>query len=148
MGPRIRVSGVLKRNDEILLIEHSKDSQVYYLLPGGGADGGLETLSQSLVREFEEELCMKVAVGELLMVAQSVAPDGSRNIVHMIFEVFSEDHPLVGENEDRVTGFLWFSVHADPNCISFRPNILLQVLEQMNKPAYNGLQPIYPEWIG
>lgn len=148
MGPRIRVSGVLKRNDEILLIEHSKDSQVYYLLPGGGADGGLETLSQSLVREFEEELCMKVTVGDLLMVAQSIAPDGSRNIVHMIFEVFSEDHPLVGENEDRVTGFLWFSVHADPNCISFRPNILLQVLEQMNKPAYNGLQPIYPEWIG
>jgi hypothetical protein len=82
------------------------------------------------------------------MVAQSVAPDGSRNIVHMIFEVFSEDHPLVGENEDRVSGFLWFSVHADPNCISFRPNILSQVLEQINNPAYNGLEPLYPEWIG
>ena len=68
---RIRVSGALVRNGQLLLIEHTKNSEIYYLLPGGGAED-FEDLKTSLKREFLEELGMNVFVGEVLQLAQNI----------------------------------------------------------------------------
>ena len=45
MEPRIRVSAILVRERRILLIRHQKGGREYWLLPGGGVNGG-----ESLVR--------------------------------------------------------------------------------------------------
>ena len=38
--PRIRVSGILTKDDKILFVKHRKKGEEYYLLPGGGVDFG------------------------------------------------------------------------------------------------------------
>ena len=55
MEPRIRVSALLRRGERVLLCRHEKVGRHYWLLPGGGVNGG-ETLVRALQRELTEEL--------------------------------------------------------------------------------------------
>ena len=57
-------------------------------MPGGGVRFG-ETLAQALVREIHEELALRVGVGRLLAIVESISPepDYPKHVVHLIFEV-------------------------------------------------------------
>jgi ADP-ribose pyrophosphatase YjhB (NUDIX family) len=144
--PRIRVAGVLLRGDRILLIEHTKNQKTYCLLPGGGAESG-ETLEESVVREFSEELGMNVTVNELLLTAQTISPDKSRSIVHMFFRVESNDEPKsVTEEDGRVTGYRWQPTHSSLE-LPFYPDLYHKILELTLDDKYNGMKIHYPEWI-
>ena len=53
--PRLRVSGLLYRGeDALVLVRHEKAGRTYWLLPGGGVEAG-ETMEQALRRELAEE---------------------------------------------------------------------------------------------
>src|SRR5436189_5903255 len=89
LEPRIRVSAILRWEGRVLLCRHEKSGREYWLLPGGGVNGG-ESLVQALRRELEEE----VGVGEDLTfegpvaVVDSIAPRlsfSTRHVVHIIF---------------------------------------------------------------
>ncbi len=84
--PRVRAAGILIKDGKILLIRHQKGKNSYWLLPGGGVDYG-ETMEASLKREFLEECNIDVEIGEMAFVSQGIAPDKSRHIIHMTFEV-------------------------------------------------------------
>ena len=144
---RVRVSGALVRNGNLLLIEHTKNSEIYYLLPGGGAEG-LEDLKTSLKREFLEELGMNVIVGEVLQLAQNIAPDGSRNIFHVIFSVSSSDDPKINELDGRITGFRWLDTSEQSTIqeLVFYPPVLEHLLELLNNSSYNGIEMLMPGW--
>ena len=81
---RVRVAGILISGDEILLIAHKKNDEVYWLLPGGGVDYG-ESLSEALVREFSEELNIDITVGNLAFISDSIDPLGHRHVVNVCF---------------------------------------------------------------
>ena len=49
------LSAVLRWDDQILLCRHEKPGKEYWLLPGGGVDGG-ESLVDALHRELFEEI--------------------------------------------------------------------------------------------
>lgn len=144
---RIRVSGALVRNGQLLLIEHTKNSEIYYLLPGGGAED-FEDLKTSLKREFLEELGMNVFVGEVLQLAQNISPDGSRNIFHVIFSVSSLDNPELSELGGRVTGYRWIDLDSQDSVQSFvfYPPVLEHLLELLNDSSYNGIELLKPGW--
>jgi len=82
--PRIRVAVALEEEGRLLLIRHQKAGKSYWLVPGGGVDYG-ESVRQAAIREMEEETGLLVQVGELVMVAESLAPDRSRHVVHLVF---------------------------------------------------------------
>jgi 8-oxo-dGTP diphosphatase len=62
---RLRVTLIIVRNDEILLIDRQRNGRSYYVIPGGGVEPG-ESLAQAAIREAQEELSLDVELGPLL----------------------------------------------------------------------------------
>lgn len=83
-GPRIRVAVALEHQGRVLLVRHQKGNRTYWLVPGGGVEYG-ESVQQAAIREMEEETGLRVEMGDLVLVAETLAPDLSRHVVHLIF---------------------------------------------------------------
>jgi ADP-ribose pyrophosphatase YjhB (NUDIX family) len=100
----------LIQNDEILLIQHIKNNKKYWLLPGGGVKFG-EDLKSALKREMEEELGVKIEVGDLLFASDSISVKEARHIVNLYFqcEYVSGDYKLATEERLNSYGFFNYS---------------------------------------
>jgi 8-oxo-dGTP diphosphatase len=87
--PRLRVALLGRWQNRTLLCRQEKHGREYWLLPGGGVDGG-ETLTQALRRELGEELGLweEFPLEGPIAVAESIAPGwqpGDRHVVHVVF---------------------------------------------------------------
>ena len=71
---RLRVCGILLRDDAILLAEHHGigPAGTLWIPPGGGVETG-ESLRQALVREFLEETGIHVKVERLLTINEFIS---------------------------------------------------------------------------
>ena len=83
--PRVRVAGVVVKDESVLFIKQEKNGKEYWLLPGGGLDYG-ETFYNCLKREFQEELNIEIEPKEMLFLSEGIAPDLSRHIVSVYFK--------------------------------------------------------------
>lgn len=99
----MRVAAAIVRGDGILLVKHAKDNREYYMLPGGGLRWG-ESLEEALCRETEEETGLWVQAGRLLCVSETIYPDGSRHIVHLVFEGIERGGEIRPPLDTRVKG--------------------------------------------
>jgi len=72
---RLRVCGILFKEDAILLAEHSGIGEKGRLLipPGGGVEFG-ESVQDALKREFLEETGIRIRVDELLTIHEYIEP--------------------------------------------------------------------------
>jgi 8-oxo-dGTP diphosphatase len=116
MEPRLRVSAILVWQNRILLCRQEKPGKEYWLLPGGGVEGG-ETLTEALHRELGEELGLweSLQLEGPIAVAESIAPGwspGDRHILHVIFGGDLSHRSLedVETNDAAVRGTRLFSV--------------------------------------
>lgn len=82
--PRVRAGAIIRQGDAVLLVRHEKPGRSYWLLPGGGVEFG-ESLAAALVREVVEETGLEVVIGDLVLVNDTIAPDGSRHVVNLSF---------------------------------------------------------------
>ena len=116
MEPRIRVSALLRLGDRVLLCRHEKASRGYWLLPGGGVNGG-ETLVHALQRELFEEVGIEedlplegpIAIVESISPLEAPAP---RHVVHIIFAGYLGERSLeaVTSQDAAVRGHRLFDV--------------------------------------
>ena len=114
--PRVRVAALIHWQNRILLCRQEKPGREYWLLPGGGVDGG-ETLVDALRRELGEELGLadSFPLEGPIAVADSIAPGwqaGDRHIVHIVFGADLSDRSLedVETTDAAVRGARLFSL--------------------------------------
>ncbi len=125
---RIRVCGILEKDDELLLVKHIKNKDEYYLLPGGGVDHG-EDFKTALKREFMEECNLDVKVEDMIFISEGIAPNGGRHIVNIYFKVSYRSGDLqVGLDGSNLIGVEYIK-KADVDNIILYPNTKKELKE-------------------
>ncbi|MBP3398563.1 MAG: NUDIX hydrolase [Erysipelotrichaceae bacterium] len=136
-----RVAGICIQNGKVLLQKPSNDTG--FAFPGGHVTLG-ETNEQTLIREFQEEIGIDVAVGELKWVGELFFPWGSKQChqicLYYLVELQSEHIPLDGMflGKEQIEGrnfdleFHWISLTELKNIEVYPTNVieLVDKLEQ------------------
>lgn len=119
--PQLRVAAIIVQRGRLLLVEHHKRDQRYWVLPGGRLQGN-ETLDAALQRELREELGLEARVGRLVIVCETLAPD--RHVVNLIYqaEIGETAEPRLDRSDPVLAGWQWVSVDQLPR-LDFRPPI-------------------------
>jgi ADP-ribose pyrophosphatase YjhB (NUDIX family) len=142
--PRVRVAGVLTRGDKILLVAHEREGRSYQLLPGGGLEWG-ETCAAALAREFLEEVSLRVRVGELLFINESIEPHGKRHIVNLTFRVRPAGGMLRVHPDRRLKAAAWVP-RADLPKLAFYPEIRKDLLKAWKRNFKQPAQWLQTPW--
>ncbi|MEB3196599.1 MAG: NUDIX hydrolase, partial [Candidatus Sericytochromatia bacterium] len=104
--PRIRVGVVLVDAERVLLVEHRKDDQRYWLLPGGGLELG-ETLLACAAREVREETGLQIEPERILYLSEAIAPAGGRHILNVFVKARQVGGELGVPTDDVITRVEW-----------------------------------------
>jgi 8-oxo-dGTP diphosphatase len=80
----VRVAAAILAPGGLVVVTQHKHGSSYALLPGGGVAWG-EPLDTALEREVLEEIGLPIAVEQLLLVNDSIAPDGSKHVINLTF---------------------------------------------------------------
>ncbi|MCV9385877.1 NUDIX domain-containing protein [Reichenbachiella ulvae] len=83
---RVRVMGLYRRQDQLLLLRHRglNEANELWLPPGGGVEFG-EGLEEALIREFNEEIGVEAKVGEFLFFSEFKS--GELHAIELFFSV-------------------------------------------------------------
>lgn len=120
---RLGVSGLLYREERVLLVEHSyRDG---WCLPGGGVEPG-ESLEQALHRELREELTAEIGALSLHGVYTRIAHGISDHIV--VFT--SDDFSLPGRTSYEIDRYGMFARDALP--AGTQPGVARRVAEHFD----------------
>ncbi|MGM9992123.1 MAG: NUDIX domain-containing protein [Candidatus Bruticola sp.] len=138
---RIRVAVILCQGSRVLLVEHQKNGRKYWLLPGGGVEFG-ESLSACAVRELKEETNLDIEVGNLAFIADSIAPDNSRHVVHVVFYAREVGGQLKVGDEERLYTVKYVDIN-ELNGLLMYPPISEEIIAAIkNKQTY------HPSYLG
>lgn len=127
---RIRVCGILRHSDKVLLINHSSLNveNTFWHFPGGGLEPGEDIIS-GLKREFSEETHLKIITHELLHLNQFI--EGKLHALELFFRVSSSTfEPDLGNDPELniLTDLKWFTQEELENLpLSHRPNFLKEI---------------------
>ena len=142
--PQLRVAAIIVRQGRLLLVEHRKRGQRYWVLPGGRLEGN-ETLDAALRRELQEELGLQAQVGRLVIVCESLAPD--RHVVNLIFqaEIGESAEPQLDPRDPVLAGWQWVSVDQLPR-LDFRPPIAEAVQQVIAEQVAGPVRVLGDTW--
>lgn len=127
--PRIRVAVALLHQNKLLLVQHTKGERSYWLLPGGGLEWG-ERIKEAATRELLEETGYRCEVGQLLLVSTTLAPDGSRHLLHLVFCARLLGGEKTIPEEARITDVDWIPFEQVPSLVLHPP--LQEVFREMD----------------
>lgn len=141
--PRVRVAGILIKDNKILLIEHKKNDKKYWLIPGGGVDWG-ESTAEALIREYKEETNLDVIVEKFLFLSETIAPDKKKHVINLYFKIRKDENSkaeMILGGESNLND-LKFVSKEEIETIKIYPNIkeqIKQLLDEKEIVPYLGL---------
>ena len=103
----VRVSAIIIKNNEILLMHRKKNGEEYWVFPGGGVED-TETAEQAIIREVTEETNLTVLEHELAFMSYNET--SKKDEPFYICEVSSGTPELVGEEKDKNNDENWYQL--------------------------------------
>lgn len=110
----VRVEAIIfNKEGKLLLIEHKKNQESYWVLPGGHLEY-LERFENGIKRELKEELSIdKVNVVDICFVNEYINDENKRHVVKIGFLCNVDEKEIkkikISENEVRIKNFGFFS---------------------------------------
>lgn len=98
---RVRVSGLLYKEEKLLLIKHQMTGYNLWSPPGGGVEFG-ESIEDTLVREFKEETGIDITVMEFLYLTEYINPP--YHAIELFYHVMADDYTFVQGYEPEIKG--------------------------------------------
>jgi len=126
---RNRGSTIIIEQNKVCLIKRVKRSEVYYVFPGGGIEGG-ETPRETAKREAFEELGVHVSIGELL---ETVSFHGTQYFfcAEIIGGSFGTGHAIeFTQNHNGLYEPIWVGIEA-LSSLDVRPKEMTQKILNM-----------------
>lgn len=143
MTPQVRVAAVIARRGQILVVEHRKREQRYWVLPGGRLEAG-ETLVAALRRELNEELALHAEVGPLLAVYETLGPD--RHSVNLAFRVeIGSAAPSIDASDEILSAWRWMEVD-ELRRVDFRPPLAEELAEMIAEEFRGPVRMLGDTW--
>lgn len=128
---KIRPAVAIIENKKILTMHYKYGGQDVYNLPGGNLEFG-ESLTLALSRELEEELGIKVEIGELMMVGEVHFPEPQKQTIHFIFEgKITEGTPALNPEHTSALAIRWLSIE-ELATVNLYPNISKKLKEYLS----------------
>jgi len=113
---RVRVSAVFERAGEILCMKYMYGGKEVFALPGGGVDHDTP-LKETLVKEWKDELGIKVEIGGVIMVGEASATKRHPQTLHIIFQALEiYGTPKVRPDNTSSLGIDWVDVEKINQC--------------------------------
>lgn len=128
---KVRVSVVLVRGEEILLIRHRRDARFYWVLPGGGLESR-ESLAACAAREVREETGLEVRIPRLLYVGEVRSPSGGKHVLELIFlgELVEPGQPIRPSRHWTIEEPRFIPLQDVPS-LELYPAIAFEILEDV-----------------
>ena len=132
---RLRAAVILIEGDRILLVKHSKGDREYWVLPGGGVEGG-ESLADAATREIREETNLEIKPNKLAFISEAIPADKHRHVIDFFFtgEIISGE---IKKGKDRILKDVRFFSVSDLHKIRFYPDIIEEI-EKGYETAFSG----------
>jgi 8-oxo-dGTP pyrophosphatase MutT (NUDIX family) len=139
---RVRVAALCAADGRVLLAKHVRGSRATYLLPGGGVASG-ETAIAAVEREVREEAGTGCEVGALRYVVETLATDGTRHLVQVVFAATLTGEP--GASADpRVAECAWHPI-ADLRTLPFHPDVGTEIANDLDA-GFDGCRYLLAPW--
>lgn len=130
---RNRIAVLLVQDGKILLVQHEKNNNLYWLLPGGGVEFG-ETLEQAATRELKEETNLDIVLGDLVFISESIPPDRHRHVINYYFEGRIRGGELIPTSDRVLRTAQWHEIDDLPY-LTLYPNTTREILEWVHTRA-------------
>jgi ADP-ribose pyrophosphatase YjhB (NUDIX family) len=140
MAPKsIRPSVVLIKENKILVLKSKYSSGEFYLLPGGSIEG-METVTETAIRETKEETNYDIAIKKLLYIQEWIDKKRDKNVMYMVFlgEIIGgvETH-LNDPAKGHIQAIEWISPEKLDK-VTFYPKDIIPLLKEDIKRGFKG----------
>jgi 8-oxo-dGTP pyrophosphatase MutT (NUDIX family) len=138
---KVRPSALIWRvqssQTEVLLMRYCYGGQDVFALPGGNPDRG-EILPETIVRELQEELGVRVDVGEMILAGEMLLTERNDDVLHVVFAARNlQGTPALNPAETSALELVWKPI-ADLSQLNLYPNVGTRLLPWFSSATYLG----------
>jgi ADP-ribose pyrophosphatase YjhB (NUDIX family) len=138
---KVRPSALIWRQNanqtEVLLMRYEYGGQSVFALPGGGPNRG-EILPETVMREIQEEIGVRVDIGEMILAGEMLLTERNDDVLHVVFAARNlRGEPCLNPTETTALEIVWKPV-SELHQLNMYPNIGARIQPWFTSATYLG----------